>query len=244
MALVTGANAGIGQATVPELIDAGYAVIASGRRPDAVETSLAALDEQRRTHTLVIGLDIADEQSVATLADRLPERWRQIDVLVNNAGHDRGGRRRFHQSDPTDFLSVVRTNLMGTMHLTHTVLGAMVERDRGHIVNVGSVQGLYSYPKTAAYTASKFGLHGFSETLRLDYAATGIRVTEILPGAVRTSFAERRWQDHDRAEEFYAKMGTTLSAADVAEAIVWSLAQPAHVDVSMVVLQPSGPSPS
>ncbi|MCH9675109.1 MAG: SDR family oxidoreductase [Gammaproteobacteria bacterium] len=235
-ALVTGANSGIGEATATALVEHGHRVICSGRKPEA----LAALAGKLGENALALTLDISDPDSVDSMFHRLPPAWHCVDALVNNAGHDRGGRRKFHELSMEDVTSVIQTNLLGTTRVTHKVMQGMVERGRGHIINVGSVQGLYAYRKATIYTATKFAIHGFSESLRLDYADTNIRVTEIMPGLVRTQFAANRWGDDASADAFYAKFDNWLRPQDVANAVQYALAQPAHVDVAQLVLQPAG----
>lgn len=236
IALVTGANSGIGLATSKALAQNGYRIIMSGRRLDAVQSAAESVEGT----TLALELDIADPTSVTTLLHRLPANWQSIHVLVNNAGHDRGGRTKFHEMSAEDIRSVLETNLIGLVHVTHVVVQGMVKRNEGHVVNIGSVQALLTYPRATIYTASKFGIHGFSECLRIDYFNTGIRVTEIMPGLVQTEFAANRWGDTDRATTFYEEFKARLWPSDVAEAVVYALGQPPHVDVSQIVLQPAG----
>ena len=240
IALVTGANAGIGAAVARRLAEDGHRVIVAGRRLEAIETEANAIAAATGASIQPLLLDVEDPESVESLVERLPAPWRSIDVLVNNAGHDRGGRKKFHEADPADFRSVIETNLIGLVHVTHAVIQGMVERNAGHIINIGSVQGTITYPRAAVYTASKFGIHGFSECLRIDYVNTAIRVTEIMPGLVQTQFAENRWGDAERATSFYAEFKARLWPADVANAVVYALSQPPHVDVGQIVLQPGG----
>ena len=236
VALVTGANSGIGFATSQALAQAGYRVVLAGRRYEAVDEAARAIEGE----TLAVELDISDPASIETLFDRIPEPWRDVSVLVNNAGHDRGGRTRFHEMDRDDIRSVLETNLIGLVEVTHKVIQGMVARDSGHIVNIGSVQGVITYPRATIYTASKFGIHGFSECLRMDYFNSGIRVTEVMPGLVQSQFAANRWGDAAKAEQFYGEFAARLWPEDVAQAVLYAIAQPAHVDVGQVVLQPGG----
>ena len=240
LALVTGATTGIGRATALALADEGYRVIVSGRRAEAVRAVVDAVPDAAADRVIGLQLDIAHTESVSSLPDRLPDGWREIDILVNNAGHDRGGRRRLHNASPEDFLDVLGTNVVGTIHLTHALIRGMVERDHGHVVNVSSVQATYLLPGTPVYTAAKHAIHGFSEVLRLDYANTGVRVTEVMPGAVKSNFALNRWSDPERAEAFYAAIPSMMDPEDIAAGIVYALAQPAHVDVSLLVVQAAG----
>ena len=161
-----------------------------------------------------------------------------IDVLVNNAGHDVGGRRPFEAGSVEQWCDVVETNVQGMIRLTHALIHGMLARGRGHIVNMGSIVGLKPAATMAAYVSSKHAVHGLSETLRLDYAGQGIRVTEILPGLVRTGFAEQRFGDTAQADQFYDGHEVYLQPDDVARTVEFALQQPAHVEIAQLVVLP------
>jgi len=234
IALVTGASSGIGEATALRLAEAGCRVILAARRRERLEALAARLGDAG----LAIALDVTDAAAIDALPDSLPESWRAIDILVNNAGHDVGGRRRFHEAGADTWAHAIETNVIGLMRVTRRLIEGMLERDHGHIVNIGSIAGYRPYATGTAYAASKFAVHGFSQCLRLDYANTGVRVTEILPGMVRTGFAEARWGDREQAARFYDEFGTCLEADDVARAVLYALAQPSHVVVAELVVVP------
>lgn len=232
-ALVTGASSGIGAAVAKALAASGWAVICAARRIDRL-TALAASIGPAAS---VIELDIADAASVASLPERLPPSSRAVDLLVNNAGHDVGGRRRFDRGPIEDWAATLQTNAIGTMRVTHALLAGMVERGRGHVINIGSIAALEVFPGGAAYTASKFAVNGFSQALRADFKGKGVRVTQVLPGLVRTEFAQTRWSgDAARAEEFYGKFPQVLDPEDVARAVVYAAEQPPHVTVAELVV--------
>lgn len=238
VALVTGATSGIGAATAEALVDAGYQVIAAGRRVDR----LAQLADRVGAAMHPLRLDVGESSSVASLTERLPPELRAVDVLINNAGHDVGGRRRFDQGAFADWQAIIDTNVLGLMRVTHAILPGMLARKRGHVVNVGSVVGRLGYAGGTAYAASKFAVRGFTESLRKDCRGTGIRVSEVAPGMVRTGFAAARWHgDADKAKAFYdgAKDGA-LAPEDIARVIVFVVTQPAGVTVSEIVVEPSG----
>ena len=178
VALVTGASAGFGVAITEALVAKGCRVIAAARRLDR----LRALGERLGPNCHPLTLDVTDAAATGNLIERLPEELRAIDILVNNAGHDIGGRRRFDKGDMAQWASIVETNVTGLMRVTRAVAPGMVERDRGHIVNLGSISGFKAYAGGTIYAASKFAVHGFTASLRADYVGTGIRVTEILAG--------------------------------------------------------------
>lgn len=234
VALVTGAGGGIGARVAARLGEIGCRVICSGRRLDKVEAVAASLEGRG----LALALDVTDEESVASLVDRLPEDWRQVEILVNNAGHDSGGRRAFHQGSVEQWANIIETNVVGLVRVTRALIDGMRERNRGHIVNIGSIAGTRPYATGTLYSASKHAVHGFSESLRLDYVDTGIRVTEIMPGMVKTNFAANRSGDAAQAEQYYQEFGTCLDPDDVARTVVFAIQQPAHVVISQLVVVP------
>ena len=233
VALVTGAGSGIGEATARRLAEAGVRVICAGRRLERVE----AVATEVGGHAL--RLDVVDPASVESMDQRLPCGLREVDVLVNSAGHDVGGRRRFDAGSADEWAKIVETNVTGLIRVTRKAIPGMLARDRGHVVNVGSIAGLVAYKTGSIYAASKHAVHGFSESLRLDFAGTGVRVTEILPGMVRTEFALNRWKDEGTAAAYYDDYGTCLEPDDIARAAVYCLRQPPHVVISQLVVMPN-----
>lgn len=232
-ALVSGASSGIGAAVARALAADGWRVVCAARRVD----KLASLAQTIGTVATAIALDVCDPESVGSLAARLPEGWSEIDLLVNNAGHDVGGRRRFDRGVIEDWAATVQTNAIGMMRVTHALLPAMVERGRGHVVNIGSIGAFEVHPGGAAYVASKAAVHGFSQALRADFKGKGVRVTEVVPGIVRTEFAQTRWAgDAQRAEDFYRNFLAVLEPVDVARAVVYAAQQPPHVTIAELVV--------
>src|SRR5215472_2433414 len=234
VALVTGAGGGIGAAVAAALVAISCRVVCAGRRLDRLEANARRLG--RSAHALE--LDVTDRISVDSLFDRLPQALHDIDILVNNAGHDVGGRRRFDQGEMAEWQSIVETNVVGLVRVTHKVIAGMVARDRGHIVNLGSIAGTRGYAGGTLYAGSKFAVHGFSESLRLDFRNTGIRVTEILPGMVQTDFAFHRWRDEQRAKKFYQDFGVCLAPEDVARMVAFAVQQPPHVVIAQLMVVP------
>jgi NADP-dependent 3-hydroxy acid dehydrogenase YdfG len=235
VALVTGAGGGIGAAVAEALVAIGCRVVCAGGHLDRLEATTRRLGPL--AHALE--LDVADPASVDSLCERLPPTLHGIDILVNNAGHDVGGRRRFDQGEMAEWQNIIETNVIGLVRVTHKVIAGMVTRDRGHIVNLGSVAGTRGYAGGTLYAGSKFAVHGFSESLRLDFRNTGIRVTEILPGMVRTDFAYHRWRgDEERATRFYEEFGVCLAPEDVARMVVFAVQQPRHVAITQLVVVP------
>lgn len=234
VALVTGASSGIGTAIAEQLVAAGYRVICAARRLEKLER----LCDRLGPSSVALELDVTQPQSVDTLIERLPLGWTHIDILVNNAGHDIGGRRLFHEGSANQWASIIETNVTGVIRVTREVIPGMLERDCGHIVNIGSVAGLYPYATGTIYAGSKFAVHGFSESLRRDYRNTAVRVTEILPGMVQTGFAEARWDDATKAQTFYDNFGQCLVPNDIARTVVFAVQQPPNVVIAQLVVVP------
>ncbi len=236
VALVTGASAGIGRAVAVALSARGARVICAARRQDR----LAALVSELPNPGLALELDIANGEAVDGLLAQLPEEWRQIDILINNAGHDLGGRQAFHQRAADDMAAVIQTNVTGMMRTTLAILPEMRARGRGHIVTIGSVNGVEWTANHSVYVASKFAVHGFTNSLRQELQGTGVRLTEVMPGLVRSEFAAARWRgDEDRAEKFYSRFDAALSPQDVADAVLYTLDTPPHVNICDLVLRPA-----
>jgi len=232
--LITGASSGIGAALATQLVAEGYRVIGAARSAERLKDLSAALGEA----FLPLVLDVSRPDVASILHNELPVHWQQIDVLINNAGHDVGGRKPFAEGELEQWLDIIDTNLKGLLRVTYAVLPGMLQRDQGHIVNIGSTSGLESVATTAVYSSSKHGVNGFSESLRKELEDTGIRVSQILPGMVRTGFAAARFGDQNRAQKFYDDFGKWLAPEDVASAVVYALKQPAHVVISQLVIVP------
>jgi 3-hydroxy acid dehydrogenase/malonic semialdehyde reductase len=180
-------------------------------------------------------LDVRNAGQVAARLDTLPEAWKAIDILVNNAGLSRG-LDKLHQGRLDDWDEMIDTNVKGLLYVTRAVVPGMVERGRGHVVNLGSTAGEIAYPGGAVYCGSKAAEHAINDGLRQDLLGTPVRVTSIDPGMVETEFSEVRFRgDTERAAKVYQGL-TPLQPADVADAIVWAVTRPAHVNVARVLL--------
>jgi 3-hydroxy acid dehydrogenase/malonic semialdehyde reductase len=235
-ALVTGASSGIGAAVARELARAGWRMICAARRADRLAELVAELGSQ----TVAVQLDVTDKISVKTLLERLPGGWRNIDVLVNSAGHDVGGRRRFDEGSMDEWSATIETNTIGTMRVTHLIVPGMIEQGRGHIVNIGSIFGLEAHAGSVAYATSKFAVNGFSKVILDDYRGKGVRVTQILPGVTQTEFSDTRWHgDKAKVDEFYGRFPVVLEAEDVARSVRFAIEQPPHVTISDLVIVPA-----
>jgi 3-hydroxy acid dehydrogenase/malonic semialdehyde reductase len=233
IALVTGATSGFGLATAEALVGAGARVVAAGRRRDRLE-ALAAR-HPGKIHPVV--LDVQDRAAVEGVVAALPPAFAALDVLVNNAGLALG-LEPAQRASLDEWDTMIATNCRGVVTVTRAVLPGMVERNRGHVVNVGSVAGSYPYPGGNVYGATKAFVRQFTLNLRADLLGTAVRATSIEPGMAETEFSLVRFQgDAARASKVYEGV-KPLSGEDVAEAILWCLSLPAHVNVNAVELMP------
>ncbi len=233
--LITGATAGFGEAIARRFIHDGHRVIATGRRAERLQ----ALQSELGANLLPFQLDVTDAAGVAALPGSLPEGWREVDVLVNNAGLALGTAPA-HQASLEDWDTMVATNVTGLIRLTHAILPGMVARDHGHIINLSSTAASYPYPGGNVYGASKAFVMHFSANLKADLVGTGVRITDLEPGLVGGSeFSKVRFGgDADKAAAVYA--GTTpLSPQDIAEAVAWVVGLPPHVNINRLEMMPT-----
>ena len=231
--LVTGASAGFGAAIARRFVAEGATVIASARRTDRLEALAAELGPR----LVPVALDVRDPAAVAHLLAGLPDDVAAIEVLVNNAGLALG-LEPAHEADLDDWDQMLDTNCKGLVHVTRAVLPGMVERGRGHVVNLGSVAGTYPYPGNNVYGATKAFVHQFSLNLRSDLHGSGVRVTSIEPGMAETEFTTVRFAgDQAKADAVYGGM-QPLTADDIAASVLWAVSQPAHVNVNVIELMP------
>ncbi|EYF05812.1 SDR family oxidoreductase [Chondromyces apiculatus] len=234
VALITGATSGFGAACARRFAADGIALVLAGRREDRLQ----ALQRDLSTPVHLLPLDVRDRDAVARALTTLPPPFDAIDVLVNNAGLALG-------LEPADRVSLdawetmVDTNIKGLMYVMRAVLPGMAARDRGHIVQLGSVAGTYPYPGGNVYGATKAFVHQLSLNLRADLVGKNIRVTSIEPGMAETEFSEVRFEgDCDRARAVYTGL-QALSPDDVADAIHWAVTRPAHVNINRIEVMPT-----
>ena len=238
--MITGASGGFGAAMVRKFVADGDRVVAAARRIDRLQQLAAELGPQ--VHP--VELDVARRNAMDRMLDELPAQFAQIDVLVNNAGLARGIAPA-PQAEVEDWDEMVDTNCRGLLYCTRAVLPGMVERGRGHIVNLGSIAGTYPYPGGNVYGATKAFVHQFSLNLRSDLYGTPVRVTCVEPGLCGgTEFSTVRYGgDQAKADAVYA--GTEpLTAHDIAETVAWATSLPAHVNVNVIELMPVSQSPA
>jgi NADP-dependent 3-hydroxy acid dehydrogenase YdfG len=230
LAVVTGASSGIGAETARQLAAAGYDVVCAARRSDRVE-ALA-----REIGGRAVTCDVSDADDVDRLAREVGGR---LDVLVNNAGGALG-LGPAASTDVADWRGMFESNVIGTLQVTQALLPALVASGAGTIVNVGSIAGRATYEGGSGYVAAKHAVAALTETLRLELVDQPVRVEEIAPGMVRTEeFSLTRFGgDQERADAVYAGVSEPLVARDIAEAIVWMVQRPAHVNIDLLVIKP------
>ena len=236
--LVTGATAGFGEATARRFLSHGHKVIAVGRRMERLNALKASLPESQQSKLLTMVVDVCDSAKVDELAASLPAEFAQVTILVNNAGLALG-LEPAHKAHLSDWDRMIDTNIKGLVHMSRAFLPGMVERKCGHIINVGSVAGLYPYPGSNVYGSTKAFVKQFSLNLRADLIGTPLRVTCVEPGlSSGTEYSNVRFKGDDaKAEKVYEGV-QALSADDIAEAIYWSATLPPHMNINALEVMP------
>ncbi len=231
--LVTGASAGFGEATVRRFAAAGARVVACARREERLRALAAELGG--RVH--VVPLDVSDRAAVDAAIESLPASHREVDVLVNNAGLALG-LEPAHRASLEQWEQMIATNVRGLLYVTRALLPGMVARERGHVVNLSSVAATYPYPGGNVYGATKAFVSQLSLNLRADLIGHRVRVTDIEPGLAQTEFSLVRFDGDELAAEKPYRGIEPLRAEDVAEAVLWAVSQPPHVNVNRIELMP------
>ncbi len=232
--LVTGASSGFGAAIARRFVHEGHQVIAAARRTDR----LTALAAELGTQLLPVELDVTDKASIDHMLTTLPRDWQAIDVLVNNAGLALG-LEPAQAAHLQDWETMIATNCQGLVWMTRALLPQMVERGRGHIINIGSVAGSYPYPGGNVYGATKAFVDQFTLNLRADLVGTGVKATNVAPGmSGGTEFSNVRFKGDDAAAAKVYEGTQPLTADDVAEATYWAATLPAHVNINHIEMMP------
>jgi NADP-dependent 3-hydroxy acid dehydrogenase YdfG len=235
---ITGASSGIGLACARAFAREGSRLLLAARRVERLERHESELRELGGADVRTACLDVRDAAEVSRTVAELPEAWKRIEVLVNNAGLSRG-LDGLHQGMLADWNEMIDTNVKGLLHVDRSVLPLMVARGRGTVVHIGSIAGREAYPGGNVYCATKAAGRALTEGLRLDLLGTGVRVSTVDPGMVETEFSKVRFHgDADRAAAVYRGV-RALDAADVAEVVVFAATRPPHVDVAEVLVLPT-----
>lgn len=234
IALITGASSGIGEACARKFAEGGYSLILTARRAEKLAELKAEL-EADGTKVKTLTFDVRDAEAAETAVDSLEPEWRKIDVLINNAGLALGLDKEY-EGDPDDWNTMIDTNIKGLLTMTRLIVPGMVERNEGHVINIGSVAGDAAYAKGNVYCATKAAVKTITDGLRIDLAETAVRVTNLKPGLVETNFSNVRFHgDNQRADNVYKGI-TPLTGADIADVAFYAASTPKHVQIAEVLI--------
>ena len=234
IALITGATSGIGEGCAKKFAKGGYDVILTGRNAAKLD-ELKALLSADGTDVQTLCFDVRNREAAKQALNSMPEQWKEIDVLVNNAGLARGLEPEYEGSFD-DWDQMIDTNIKGLLTMTRLIVPGMVERNRGHVINIGSVAGDAAYAGGNVYCATKSAVKALSDGLRIDLAHTCVRVTNVKPGLVETHFSNVRFHGDDaRADKVYEGI-TPLNGDDIADVVYYAASAPAHVQIAEVLV--------
>ncbi len=236
--LITGASSGIGRASAQQFAAAGAHLLLCARRHDVLKVLAKELIEAFGVDVHTFCLDVRDATNVTAALDALPLKWKNIDILINNAGLA-AGLDPLQEGLLDDWERMIDTNIKGLLYVTRAILPQMVKKNSGHVINIGSIAGHEVYPNGAVYCATKYAVNVLTRGMRMDIYGTKIRVSTIDPGAVETNFSEVRFKgDVARAAAVYKGM-IPLTPEDVADAILYCATRPAHVNISEIIMMPT-----
>ena len=228
---ITGATAGFGEACAYKFAENGYSLILNGRRTDRLEALKEKLEKLFKVNSYLLPFDVRNKEQVITSINQLPQEWRSIDVLINNAGLALG-RDLIQEGNTEDWDTMIDTNIKGLLYVTRAVVPWMIENKKGHIINLGSIAGKEVYERGNVYCASKFAVDALTKSMRIDLLEHQIKVTSINPGAAETEFSLVRFKGNEEASKKIYEGYTPLSAKDVAEVVYFVTTLPIHVCVN------------
>jgi NADP-dependent 3-hydroxy acid dehydrogenase YdfG len=238
IAIITGASSGFGRATALTLARNNYDVVITGRRSEKLELVEEQIRSKTEADVLSLAFDIRDKEAVQNACEKLTGKWEAIDVLVNNAGLA-AGLSHIHEGNVDDWEQMIDTNIKGLLYITRLITPGMVKREKGHIINIGSIAGKEAYEKGNVYNASKFAVDGLTQSMRIDLVDYGIKVTAVNPGAAETEFSLVRFKgDQKQADKVYEGF-TPLYAEDIAEAVLFAVSRPPHVNIDDLIIMPA-----
>jgi NADP-dependent 3-hydroxy acid dehydrogenase YdfG len=236
--LITGATAGIGRACAKKFASGEYRVIITGRRKERLDELSEEIEKQFDTDVKTLCFDVRNRQEVESTLSNLDDDWSNIDVLINNAGLA-SGLDYLHEGNVDDWEKMIDTNVKGLLYVSQVILDGMVKAGSGHVINIGSIAGKEVYPKGNIYCSTKHAVDAITKGMRMDLLGTGVRVTQIAPGAVETEFSVVRFKgDEERASKVYEGY-KPLTAEDVAEVTWYVTTLPGHVNINDLVLSAS-----
>ncbi|OGU69942.1 MAG: NAD(P)-dependent oxidoreductase [Stygiobacter sp. RIFOXYC12_FULL_38_8] len=231
---ITGASSGIGKSCAYAFAAKGANLVISARREKIVEEVAKDIREKFGVKVYTIKLDVRNREEITKAVSALPDEWKGIDILINNAGLARG-MDKFYDDDPNGWDEMIDTNVKGLLFVTHAILPGMIERKFGHIINIGSIAGREAYPKGAVYCATKHAVDAITRSLRMDTIDKNILVSTIDAGMVETNFSNIRFGDPEKAKNVYKGL-TPLTGDDIADAVVFCASRPAHVNIAEITL--------
>jgi NADP-dependent 3-hydroxy acid dehydrogenase YdfG len=238
IAYITGATSGIGEASAIKLASEGFDLIITGRREERLEALKNMLISKYNIAVLTQNYDVTKRIEVEAAIHSLPNQWKQIDVLLNNAGLA-SGLNTIYEGDIDDWEKMIDTNIKGLLYVTRTLAPILIENKKGHIVNIGSIAGKEVYANGNVYCSTKFAVDALSKAMRLELSKFPIKVTSINPGAVETEFSIVRFHgDEDRAKTVYEGYDNLL-AEDIADAIWYVISRPARVNINEMIVMPT-----
>jgi serine 3-dehydrogenase len=234
---ITGASSGIGKACAEAFAGQKANLILTARRIEKLNELAQKLSAKTGVKVKFLELDVRDKNRVNEVVSSLDNDWKNIDILINNAGLARGFC-KIYEGETVDWEEMIDTNIKGLLYVTRQILPLMVSRERGHIINIGSLAGHEVYPNGNVYAATKFAVNALSKSTRLDVIDKGIKVSSVDPGLVETEFSYVRFSgDEERAKNVYSGI-EPLTAEDIAEAVLFCADRPAHVNINEVILTP------
>jgi 3-hydroxy acid dehydrogenase/malonic semialdehyde reductase len=235
---ITGASSGIGAACAEVFARDGAALLLLARRGDRVAALADKLAARYHVRTRAATLDVRKQPDVEKLFASLPTEWTAVDILINNAGLSRG-LGKLQEGSLQDWEEMIDTNIKGLLYVTRALLPAMVRRNSGHVITIGSIAGHSVYPGGNVYCATKYAVNALNQGMKMDLLGTNVRVSSVDPGLVETEFSEVRFRgDKERAKQVYATT-TPLRAEDIAETVLFCATRPQHVNISEVIVMPT-----
>lgn len=235
---ITGASSGIGKACSEYFAAEGAKLILTARRENLLRELTEKFNREYNTDAITFSLDVRDKNSVSELINSLPEKWKNIDILINNAGLAKG-LNKIYEDDIDNWEDMIDTNVKGLLYVTRAIVPGMVDRKSGHVINIGSTAGHEAYPKGHVYCATKHAVNAITKSLRMDVVDKNIRVSTVDPGAVETNFSNVRFfGDKEKAKNVYKGL-TPLTAEDVAEAVLFCATRPPHANIAEIILMPT-----
>lgn len=236
--LITGASSGIGEGCARKFAMNGYRLILNGRNVEKLNAVKKELLEKYGADVYLLPFDVRDRQAARAALESLSEEWKAVDILVNNAGLVIGVDKE-HEGNLDEWDIVIDTNVKALLAMTRLVVPGMVERGRGHVINMGSIAGDYAYPGGSVYCACKAAVKALSDGLRIDLVDTPIRVTNIKPGLVETNFSVVRFRGNREAADNVYKGIRPLTGDDIAEVVYFAAAVPEHIQIAEVLVMPA-----